>query len=189
MRLSARSLLTLFLIGSFCGVIGDHAAVAAGTTRYLDVGGVPMIWGSPLFFPPMVGIGTVALAEMRVRLGDVREEGGWEEGLAAVASVLAMYLLTAFLTDESTSAATAFLACLAALVLARFGGGWPAIACGIAAAMIGPLVEIIEERAGIFEYTTNVDGLLGVGPWLVPLYFAFGVVSARLGELLLTRLR
>lgn len=187
MRLSGRSLLALFLIGSLCGLIGDHAAVASGTTRYLDVGGFPMIWGSPLFFAPMVGVGTAGLAELRVRLGDVREEGRWEEGLGAVASVLAMYLLTAFLTDESTSAATAFLACLAAIVLALVGGGRPAIVCGAVAAIVGPAAEIAEERAGIYEYTDNVDGLFGVGPWLVPLYFAFGVVCARLGELFLAR--
>ena len=52
------------------------------------------------------------------------------------------------------------------------------------AAVVGPLVEIVEQRAGIFEYTANVDGLWGVAPWLVPLYFAFGVVAVRLGELL-----
>ena len=183
MRLSARSLLALFLIGSLCGLVGDHAAVASGTTRYLDTGGFPMIWGSPLFFPPMVGLGTAALGELRLRLGPARPGGDWIEGMAGVASVLGMYLLTAFLTDESTSAATAFLACLAVLVLARFGGGRPAIICGVVAALVGPVAEILEERAGIYEYTANVDGLLGVGPWLVPLYFAFGIVCARLGEL------
>lgn len=189
MRLSGRSLLALFLIGSLCGLIGDHAAVASGTTRYLDVGGVPKIWGSPLFFPPTVGLATAGIAELRLRLGSARTEGGWEEGLAAVASVLAMYLLTAFLTDEATSAATAFIACLAALVLARFGGGRPAIVCGLVAAVVGPAAEIAEEQAGIYEYTGNVDGLLGVGPWLVPLYFAFGVAVARLGELFAARQR
>jgi len=189
MRLSAGSLLALFLIGSFCGLIGDHAAVASGTTRYLDVGGVPMIWGSPLFFPPMVGLGTVAIAELRLRIGPARTEGGWEDGLAAVAGVLAMYLLTAFLTDESTSAATAFMACLAAIVYARFGGGRAAVVCGVVAAVAGPAAEIAEERAGIYEYTANVNGLLGVGPWLVPLYFAFGVAVARLAELFAARER
>lgn len=187
MRLSTRSLLTLFAIGSLCGLIGDHAAVVSGTTRYLDTGGVPSIWGSPLFFPPMVGLGTVAIAELRVRLGSARPGWSLEEGLAAVASVLGMYLLTALLTDESTSTATAFMVCLAALVLVRFGGGRPALVCAAVAAAVGPLVEIVEERAGIFEYTANVDGLFGVGPWLVPLYFAFGIVCARLGELFLAR--
>ena len=94
-----------------------------------------------------------------------------------------MYVVTALFTDESTSAVTALLACLAALVFARLGGRRAAVICGAVAAFVGPLVEIIESEAGIFEYTSNVDGLLGVAPWLVPLYFAFGVASARLGEL------
>ena len=183
MRLSTRSLLSLFAIGCGCGLIGDHAAVASGTARYLDTGGVPSIWGSPLFFPPMVGLATAGIAELRLHLGDVRRGGRWEDGLAAVAGVLAMYLLTALFTDESTSAATALLVCLAALLYTRLGGGRGAVICGAVAALLGPLVEIIESEAGIFEYTSNVDGLLGVAPWLVPLYFAFGVASARLGEL------
>lgn len=181
-RLPASSLLTLFGIGCVCGLVGDHAAVTSGAIRYLDIGGAPSIWGSPLFFPPMVGLGTVALAELRLRLAPPRPGTTWE-GLAAIASVLGIYLLTSLLADESTSTATAFLVCLAALVLVRFGDGRPAIVCGSAAALVGPLIEIAEVRAGIFEYTANVDGLLGVGPWLVPLYFAFGVVCARLGEL------
>lgn len=181
-RLSTSSLLTLFGIGCACGLVGDHAAVTTGTIRYLDTGGVPSIWGSPLFFPPMVGLGTVALAELRLRLAPARPATRWE-GVAAIASILGIYLLTSLLSGESTSIATAFIVCLAALVLVRFGDGLPAIACGFAAAVVGPLIEIAEVRAGIFEYTGNVDGLLGVGPWLVPLYFAFGVVCARLGEL------
>ena len=77
MLLSARSLLTLFLIGCGCGLIGDHAHVASATTRYLDTGGVPSVWGSPIFFPPMVGLATAALAELRLHLVDVMREGRW----------------------------------------------------------------------------------------------------------------
>lgn len=183
MRLPAKSLLSLFAIGAVCGLIGDHAHLASGTTRYLDTGGVPSIWGSPLFFPLTVGLATAGIGELRMRLGPARA-GTTGEAVAAVASVLGLYLLTAFLTEASTSAATAFVACGAALVFTRFGETRPAIACGALTAVIGPLVEIAEHEAGIFEYTENVDGLLGVAPWLVPLYFAFGVVAARLGEIL-----
>lgn len=184
MRLSTRSLLLLFAIGAGAGLIGDHAHVESGATRYLDVGGVPLIWGSPLFFPLSVGLATAALGELGVRLGASRPGTRWD-GLAAIASVLAIYLLTAVLADESTSTATALVACLAALVLVRFGDGRrAAIVCGTLAAIVGPVVEIVEHEAGIFEYSANVDGLAGVAPWLVPLYFAFGVVAVRLGEML-----
>jgi hypothetical protein len=186
MRLSGASLLLLFAIGAACGLIGDHAAVDSGATRYLDVGGVPKIWDVPLFFLLAIGLATAALGELRVRLGACRSGDPWE-GLAAVASVLGIYLLTSLLAGESTGAATAFIACLAGLVLVRFGDGSHAIICGAIAAAVGPLVEIAEQRAGIFEYSSNVDDLLGVGPWLVPLYFAYGVVCARLGEMLAER--
>ena len=186
MRLSAKSLLILCAIGAGCGLIGDHAAVDSGATRYLDAGGAPFVWDSPIFFPVMVGLATAAIGELRLHLAPPRPGDAWE-GLAAVASVLAIYLLTSLLSDESTSATTAFIACLTVLVLVRFGDGRPAIVCGAIAAVLGPLVEIVEHQAGIFEYTENVDDLIGVGPWLVPLYFAFGVVCARLGEILAAR--
>jgi hypothetical protein len=182
-RLSGKSLLILFAIGATFGLVGDHAAVDSGATRYLDAGGVPFIWDSPIYFPVMVGLATAAIGELRLHLAPPRPGDAWE-GLAAGASVLGIYLLTSILADESTGTATAFIACLAALVLVRFGDGWPAVVCGALVAMLGPAVEIIEHQAGIFEYTENVDDLLGVGPWLVPLYFAFGVVAARLGELM-----
>ncbi|MGI9019903.1 MAG: hypothetical protein ACR2G3_04255 [Solirubrobacterales bacterium] len=183
MRLRLTSLLLLFGIGAACGLVGDHAAVASGVERYLDTGGAPFIWDSPFFFALSVGLATAATAELRLHLAPPRPGDAWE-GLAAVASVLAIYLLTSILADEPTGAATALIACLAALVLVRFGDGRPAIICGALVAVAGPLVEIVEAEAGIFEYAENVDGLLGVGPWLVPLYFAYGVVCARLGELL-----
>jgi hypothetical protein len=181
--LTGKAVLILFAIGAACGLVGDHAAVDSGATNYLDAGGVPFVWDSPLFFPVMVGLATAAIGELRLHLAPPRPGDLWE-GLAAIASVLGIYLLTSILADESTSTATAFIACLAALVLVRFGDGRPAIICGAIVAVLGPAVEMVEHSAGIFEYTDNVDDLAGVGPWLVPLYFAFGVVSARLGELL-----
>jgi hypothetical protein len=184
-RLTGKSLVILFAIGATFGLIGDHAAVDSGATRYLDAGGVPFIWDSPIFFPVMVGLATASIGELRLHLAPPRRGDFWE-GLGAASSVLGIYLLTSILADESTSTATAFIACLAALVLVRVGDGRPAIVCGVIAALLGPVVEMIEHSAGIFEYTDNVDDLAGVGPWLVPLYFAFGVVSARLGELLAT---
>ena len=186
MRLSAKSLLTLFGVGCISGLIGDHAHVATGTTRYLDVSGFPMIWGSPLFFIVTVGVATAAIGEIRVRLGPSRP-GTLEEGLAGIASVMAIYLLTALLSDESTSTVTALIACLAILVTVRFWDGPASLALGAVAAVIGPIAEIVQHRAGVFEYTSNVDGLADVAPWLVPLYFAFGVVASRLGGILATR--
>lgn len=51
------------------------------------------------------------------------------------------------------------------------------------AAVIGPVVEIVIAEAGLFAYHEASGGLFGVAPWLVPLYFAFGVVVALLAEI------
>lgn len=187
MRLGLGSSLALFAIGCLAGLVGDHAAVSSGTTRYLDTGGFPSLWGSPIFFAPAVGLATVATAELRLHLAPPRPDPSWERALGGVAAVLGLYVLTALLTDASTSSATALIACLAVIVFAVMGGGFPAVICGATAAVLGPAAEIIEAEAGVYEYTGNVDGLLGVGPWLVPLYFAFGVVCAYLGELAAAR--
>ena len=36
----------------------------------------------------------------------------------------------------------------------------------------------------VFAYAEDSDSLLGVAPWLLPLYFTFGVVAAVVGEML-----
>ena len=51
----------------------------------------------------------------------------------------------------------------------------------------GATTEIVMIAAGIFEYDDAIDHLLGIPFWLLALYFAFGVVAARLGELAFTR--
>ena len=56
-------------------------------------------------------------------------------------------------------------------------GDKPSVVCGALAAIIGPVVEIVLVKVGVFAYNADSDGLFGVGPWLVPLYFAFGVVE------------
>jgi hypothetical protein len=57
------------------------------------------------------------------------------------------------------------------------------VVCGALAAVVGPVVEIALVEVGVFRYSESCDQLFGVGPWPVPLYFAFGVVAALLGEL------
>ena len=54
------------------------------------------------------------------------------------------------------------------------------------AALAGCVTESVMSAAGVFEYARGIDGLAGVAPWLPGLYFAFGVVAARLGELCAT---
>jgi hypothetical protein len=183
-RLAGRQLAALFAIGAVGGLIGDAGHVQSGTTRYL--GDFPEIWKSALWFPLLVGGATASLGELRARIASLRPAPGQPlvEALAAIAAVLAIYALTAIVHDRPEIPATVLIAALAVLVLDRFGGGRPAIVCGLVAAVLGPLAEIVLVAAGASEYAPDSDGLIGVATWLPALYFAFGVVVSRLTELL-----
>lgn len=186
MRLGSRGALALFGIGAVGGLIGDACHVATGTTTYLDES-FPFIWKSQLWFPLAVGLATVTTGELRLRLGPARPERDVMDGAAAIASVIALYALTAVVTDENPLAATVLIWTLAIVIAARFGGGMPALACAALAAVLGPLAEILIVEAELARYAPSADGLIGVAEWLPALYFAFGIVAARLAELLLPR--
>lgn len=182
MRLSPRQALFLFVIGAAGGLVGDACHVASGTTEYLDTS-LPFIWKSQLWFPLAVGLATVATGDLRLRLGPAREDGDWVEGAAAIGSVIALYALTAVVTDEDPLTSTVLIWTLAIVIAARFGGGRPAIICAVLAAVLGPLAEILVVETDLARYSPSADGLGGVAEWLPALYFAFGVVASRLAEL------
>lgn len=182
MRLSPRQALVLFGIGAIGGLIGDACHVATGTTTYLD-DTFPFIWNSQLWFPIAVGLATIATGEVRLRLGPARPGSNPVEAAAAIASVIGLYALTAVVSDEDPLTATVLIWSLALLIAARFGGGTPALACAVLAAVLGPLAEILIVEAELARYAPSADGLVGVAEWLPALYFAFGIVAARLAEL------
>ena len=178
----------LFLVGALGGLVGDAAHVETGTTTYLSHG-VPFIWRSALWFPIAVGLGTVATADLRLRIGAVGAWSGSErlrEAAAAVAAVLAVYAVTAIVHDEAEGAATTLVVMLAVLAATRFASGPAALACGIAAAVVGPVAEILLVKTDVAAYAPSCDGLLGVPLWLPALYFTFGVVVSRLAELIVS---
>ena len=186
MRLTGRELATLFAIGAAGGLLGDAGHVQAGTTTYLD-DSLPFIWESQLWFPLLVGLATAATGELRLRLGPPRSGFDARIAVAAIAAVLAIYAVTALVYDEPATPATALIYLLAALVVAWLADGPAAIACGLAAAVLGPLVEIAVVELELARYAEGADELGGVPLWLPALYFAFGVVAARLAELLVAR--
>ena len=176
----------MFGIGAVGGLVGDACHVATGTTTYLDES-FPFIWKSQLWFPLAVGGATVITGEMRLRLGPARPDRDLAVGASAIASVVALYALTAVVTDEDPLAATVLIWTLAIVIAARFGGGMPALACAASAAVLGPLAEILVVEADLARYAQSADGLIGVAEWLPALYFAFGIVAARLAEILMPR--
>jgi hypothetical protein len=186
MRLRASELAVLFAIGAAGGLVGDAGHVQAGTTTYLDDAS-PFIWESALWFPILVGLATASIGELRLRLGGPRPGFDAPVGAGAIAGVLAIYAVTALVYDEPEGPATTLVAALAVLLACWLGGGRPALICGLAAAVAGPMAEIVIVELELAEYAPSADTLGGVALWLPALYFAFGYVAARLAELTVAR--
>ena len=183
LKLRPPAVIFLFLLGAAAALVGDHAHVVTGTTEYFTPAhAVPFIWSSPLWFPVLVGGATVSLAELRLHLPRPRTDVTPRQGLAGVAAVIGTYVVTALIHAAPGAPATALICTLAVITWCALGDG-PAVICGVLAAVVGPVVEIVLVDVGVFRYGETCDQLFGVGPWLVPLYFAFGVVAALLGEL------
>ena len=185
MRLRFGEAAVLVVVGGLAALVGDHSHVVTGTTVYLT-DGVPFVWSSPLWFPLLVGAATVSLAELRLHLPAPRSDVTGRQALGGVAAVAGMYVTTALLHGRPVLAATALI-CVAAVLVWCALGDVPGAVCGTVVAIVGPAVEIGLVRLGVFAYNPGSDALFGVGPFLVPLYFAFGVVVAALAELAVAR--
>src|SRR5215207_2646840 len=103
MRLRPTELLILFAVGAAGGLIGDAGAVQSGVTNYLD-DSVPFIWESPVWFPVMVGLGTVSIGLVRMHLGPTRPGFDPRTGIGAFASVGVVYAVTSLAGDDRTAA-------------------------------------------------------------------------------------
>jgi uncharacterized membrane protein len=171
----------LFTLGAAASLIGDHSHVATGTTEYLT-DAVPFIWSSPIWFPLLVAVATVSLAELRLRMRPPRTSVTVRQGAAGVAAVIGIYVITALEHRAPAVPFTALICALAVITWCVLGDG-PGAVCGVLAAICGPIVEAVLAGAGIFRYADDSDSLFGVGPWLPALYFAFGVVVALLAEI------
>ncbi|MGB0875850.1 MAG: hypothetical protein ACPGXI_02200 [Mycobacterium sp.] len=123
---------------------------------------------------------------MRLHLPKPRTTVTVRQGIAGVAAVVGMYVTTALMHGAPVVPATTLI-CVAAIITWCALGDGPGALCGAIAAVVGPVAEIGLLEMGVFAYNPGSDSLIGVGPFLVPLYFAFGVVVALLGELLAAR--
>jgi hypothetical protein len=171
----------LFTLGAAASLIGDHSHVATGTTEYLT-DAVPFVWSSPIWFPLLVAVATVSLAELRLRLRAPRASVNARQGLAGVAAVIGIYVITALEHTAPAVPVTVLICALAVITWCVLGDG-PGAICGALAAIGGPIVEVALAAAGVFRYADDSKALFGVAPWLPALYFAFGVVVAVLAEI------
>lgn len=179
-KLRIPELLFLFLLGAVASLVGDHSYVVTGTIEYFT-DAVPFVWSSPIWFPLMVGAATASLAELRLHLPAPRADVTTRQALAGVAVVVGTYVTTALVHSAPMVPGTTLIIAMAVITWCVLGDK-PSVVCGALAAIVGPAVEIALSKLGVFAYYDDSDGLFGVGPWLPPLYFAFGVVAALLGE-------
>jgi hypothetical protein len=171
----------LLALGAAASLVGDHSHVVTGTTEYLSYS-VPFVWSSPVWFPILVAVATVSIAELRVHLPALRTSVTVRQGIAGVAAAIGIYVTTALVHTAPSVAANALIYSLAAITWCALGDRWGAV-CGTLAAVIGPAVEAAVAAAGLARYADDSDGLFGVALWLPALYFAFGVVVALLAEI------
>ena len=179
-KLRVPELVFLFLLGAVASLIGDHSHVVTGTTEYLT-DAVPVVWSSPIWFPLLVAVATVSLAELRLHLPAPRTSVTARQGLAGVAAVVGTYVVTALVHSAPPVPSTVLIFALAMITWCALGDG-PGALCGALAAIGGPIVEAVLAAAGVLRYADDSDALFGVAPWLPALYFAFGVVVALLAE-------
>ena len=94
----------LFVLGAVAALVGDHSHIVTGTTEYLS-DAVPLVWSSPIWFPILVGAATVSVAELRLHLPAPRTSVTARHGLAGVAAVIGIYVITALMhTAEHSDA-------------------------------------------------------------------------------------
>jgi hypothetical protein len=93
----------LFALGAVASLVGDHSHVVTGTTEYLS-DAVPFVWSSPIWFPILVALAAVSIAELRLHLPDLRTSVSVRQGIAGVAAVIGIYVTTAPRTPTRCSA-------------------------------------------------------------------------------------
>jgi len=173
-----RSAAIIFALGFGVGLAGDACHVASGTTTY-EWDGVPEIWKSRAWFPFLVA-GAVLLAAWSGRQAGLPERRvrGPVDVVIGAAVVLALYALTAVLRGQPATVSVVLTGAIAVAVWAWWDPSAGALAIAAAAAVAGPLAEIVLVELDAASYAADSDDLGGVAPWLPCLYFAAGAVAS-----------
>jgi hypothetical protein len=176
---SARSTaLVIAALGFAIGLAGDACHVASGTTGY-EWDGLPLIWKSRAWFPFLVAGAVTAAAWIARDLPAVRERRRPDVVLGA-ALVLALYALTAELRHEPMTVSVVLTGSLALAIWAWWDPSPAAFGVAVAAAVLGPVTEMVVVALDAAHYAPDADDLGGVAPWLPCLYFAAGAVASGL---------
>lgn len=81
MKLRWRDAVFLLVLGAVASLVGDHGHIVTGTTEYLS-DAVPFVWSSPIWFPILVALATVSVAELRLHLPGLRPSVTARQGIA-----------------------------------------------------------------------------------------------------------
>ena len=153
-----------------------------GVTEYLTDFGPIWLGCCPLWFVLMIAPGMAALsaAHARWRAPDPRRPSS--AVLLGPLAVLGLYLATSFYPWRDGGSLEG-LVCLGALILTLTCDRTRA---GIVAATLVAIgatsVEWGLVHLGVFRYLPGSDELLGVAPWLPPLYFGAAIVAGALAR-------
>lgn len=177
--MSARSTaLVIAALGFAIGLAGDACHVASGTTTY-EWDALPLIWKSRAWFPFLVAGAVTAGAWLARDLPAVKRHGRADVVLGA-ALVLALYALTASLRHQPVTVSVVLTGSIALAIWAWWDPSPGAFAVAAAAAVLGPVTEMVVVALDAAHYAPDADDLAGVAPWLPCLYFAAGAVTSGL---------
>jgi hypothetical protein len=166
-------LAALFAFGAVVLSIFDGFHTHSGTTRYPSPVAWEAAWWTPLAFGASTGVGGPIFVLVYRALGGKRPPPPWSH--LAVAFVLygALYYMSGYLhaSNETKLAILAVATLVLYLWLDRTVAGALAV---LLTAVIGPLAEVIQVHAGLFEHLQ--PDFLGIPMWLPALYTASAVV-------------
>ena len=185
MRLKPTELCVLFAIGAAGGLVGEAALLGAGTPRYLG-DTMPFVWESQLRFPLLVELATASRGELRLssRPGPLRiSTRGWASPLSQRCSPCTRSPRSSTTSPTGAVEYSGHHARAPDRLLARRRGG---VLCGVVAAFVGPLAEVVIVELELARFAEAAYSLFGVALWLPALDLAFGVVAARLADLLVS---
>lgn len=165
----------LFLLGVVIALLGDAGHVDAGITEYLW-DSVPAVWKSAAWFPVLVGSAVAVGGYIGSRFELPRAARDRRDAAVGAVLILGLYFLTTILADSPQLAANGLLWAAAIVIWLWWDASLGAFTFAVAASILGPLAEILMVELGASRYLPGHDELLGVAPWLVPLYFATGAV-------------
>lgn len=186
--MSVRIACFLFLVGFVVAPIGDYFHLTTETTAYT----YEFDWHiglSPVWFPFVVGLGTILAGWFRLWLDRLR---GGVHATTAIASwplvglsILGTVLLhsgSGFLPWGHAGWNDLILACGAAGIWFVTDRSQNALIQAACFALLGTVGEIGSVEMGLHRYGAGADHLWGVATWLPSIYFAAAVASGNLAR-------